>query len=117
MNVRPDVAHAPLTARSYPKFHPHITLASLPLAMETELDSIEKAIPKIEAPLMCQFAAVETGSHYYRSVYTKIKLSAQMISLHRHVHEALDLEPRTPAFPHLSLCYIDDADAANGERG
>ena len=116
MSIRPDVAQPPLTTRSYPKFHPHITLASLPLAMETKLESIEKAIPKIEAPLMCQFAAVETGSHYYRSVYIRIKLSAQMISLHKHVHEALDLEPRTPTFPHLSLCYIDDADAVNGER-
>ena len=24
--------------------------------------------------------------------------------------------PRTPSFPHLSLCYIDDKDAAIGER-
>ena len=28
----------------------------------------------------------------------------------------LGADPRTPAFPHLSLCYIDDEDAGNGDR-
>ncbi|KJA27131.1 hypothetical protein HYPSUDRAFT_131664 [Hypholoma sublateritium FD-334 SS-4] len=116
MSLRPDSAQAPLTARSYPKFHPHITLASLPLGMEVDLDNVERSIPKIEEPLACQFAAVETGSHYYRSVYIRIKLSAELVSLHKHIHDALQVEPRTPAFPHLSLCYIDDIDAADGER-
>lgn len=116
MSIRPDSAQAPLTARSYPKFHPHITLASLPLVMETDLETIEKSIPNIEGPLACQFAAVETGSHYYRSVYIKIKPSVELVGLRKHIHDTLHLEQRTPAFPHLSLCYIDDNDAADGER-
>ena len=36
--------------------------------------------------------------------------------MHKHFHGTMEVEPRTPAFPHLSLCYIDDADAVNGER-
>ena len=38
------------------------------------------------------------------------------MNLHERVHEALHAIPRTPSFPHLSLCYIDDNDAAIGER-
>lgn len=38
------------------------------------------------------------------------------MDLHGHIHEALQAVPRTPSFPHLSLCYIDDKDAAIGER-
>ena len=36
--------------------------------------------------------------------------------MHKHFHDILKIEPRTPAFPHVSLCYIDDVDAENGER-
>ncbi|KAF8965229.1 2',3'-cyclic-nucleotide 3'-phosphodiesterase [Flammula alnicola] len=116
MKIRQNSYKSSLTKESYPKFHPHITLASLPLSMENALDTIGASIPKLGTPLRCSFASVDIGSHYYRSVYVAIKLTSELISLHKHVHEVLDVEPRTPAFPHMSLCYIDDDDAAKGER-
>lgn len=105
-----------LSPNSYPKFYPHITLASLPLKMEDELDHIEAAIPKPVKTIQCPFAAVEIGQHYFRSVYVAIRPTSDLLSLHEEVHKNLGVEPRTPSFPHLSLCYIDDGDASNGER-
>lgn len=116
MNVRQK--DPSLSLESYPKFYPHVTLASLPLSLENELDRIEGSIPKStgNAPMRCYFAEVKIGEHYFRSVYVAIKPTSDILSLYEEVHKMLGIEPRLPAFPHLSLCYIDDADAANGER-
>ncbi|KAF8163409.1 2',3'-cyclic-nucleotide 3'-phosphodiesterase [Crassisporium funariophilum] len=101
---------------SFPKIYPHITLASLPLSAANDLDAIRASIPTLENPLSLKFASVEIGSHYYRSVYVAIRLTREVANLHMRVHDSLKLEPQTPAFPHLSLCYVDEADAAKGER-
>lgn len=120
MSIHPDsnfLASRPFAPLSYPKFHPHITLASLPLSLESDLDIIEISIKAaVKLPQACKFVTLETGDHYYRSVYIRIKLSTELGYIHKQVHESFNVEPRTPAFPHLSLCYIDDADAAHGER-
>lgn len=85
--------------------------------MDTTLDAVESAISKIQAPPICKFASVDVGSEYYRSVYIAIQLTSEMSSLHQHILEELNVEPLTPAFPHLSLCYITNADAdSKGER-
>jgi 2',3'-cyclic-nucleotide 3'-phosphodiesterase len=101
---------------SYPRFHPHITLASLPLSVENSLTDIEASITTLKAPLTVKFSSVEIGSHYFRSVYIAIEPTSEIMDLHGRIHEALQAVPRTPSFPHLSLCYIDDKDAAVGER-
>lgn len=102
---------------SYPRFHPHITLATLPLSAENNLTDIEASIAtSLKEPLTVKFSSVEIGSHYFRSVYIAIKPTSEIMDLHERIHEALHAIPRTPSFPHLSLCYIDDKDAAIGER-
>jgi len=84
--------------------------------MESELDKVDASIQSFERPVKCNFSSVDIGSHYFRSVYVAIKLDTEIANLHRHIHESLGVEPRTPSFPHMSLCYIGDADAANGEK-
>ena len=101
---------------SYPRFHPHITLASLPLSIERKLTDIEASITTSKAPLIIKFSSVEIGSHYFRSVYVAIEPTSEIIDLHGRIHGALNAVHQTPLFPHLSLCYIDDKDAAVGER-
>lgn len=106
-----------LSQGSYPRFHPHITLASLPLSVENNLTGIEASIATaLKRPLTVKFSSVEIGSHYFRSVYIAIEPTSEIMNLHERIHEALQAVPRTPSFPHLSLCYIDDKDAATGER-
>jgi len=105
-----------LAPGSYPRFYPHITLASLPASMESDLDALRASIPQLESPLECSFASMAIGTSYFRSVYIAVEPTMEVLDLHKRVHEALHLEPKTPSFPHMSLCYVDDEDAAKGER-
>ena len=107
MNTGQLRTNSSLNQGSYPKFHPHITLASLPLSVENNLTDIEASIAtSLNAPLTVKFSSVEIGSHYFRSVYITIEPTSEIMNLHERVHEALHAIPRTPSFPHLSLCYI-----------
>ncbi|KAF9030681.1 hypothetical protein BDZ89DRAFT_1064462, partial [Hymenopellis radicata] len=74
---------------SYPSFEPHITLLSLPADSTISLPELRASIP------------LNIGDHFFRSVYIAVKQLPK---------------PRTPLFPHISLCYITDEDAALGER-
>ncbi|KAJ6597227.1 2',3'-cyclic-nucleotide 3'-phosphodiesterase [Mycena vulgaris] len=100
---------------SYPKFQPHITLAALPDAAPS-LAEILASIPAAQRALPIEFDAVEVGDHFFRSVYLAVHTTPALLDLHHHVHDALRILPKTPKFPHISLCYINDADAAAGER-
>ncbi|KAG6844930.1 hypothetical protein H0H87_002414 [Tephrocybe sp. NHM501043] len=105
---------------SYPNFYPHITLLSFPPASTAATpEGIRAAIEpllKQTRDLPIKFQSVDIGTHFFRSVYITITPSPSLLSLHKDVHAQLGIEPRTPLFPHLSLCYIDDQDASGGER-
>lgn len=105
-----------LSESSYPRFDPHITLAALPASSEIPLSVLRASIPKSQSSLAINFKSLDIGSVYFRSVYLSVKPTAALSALHEHVHKALGLEPRTPSYPHVSLCYINDEDAEKGER-
>lgn len=98
-------------SRSYPSFHPHVTLvASVPSPIPLSLiDDIFKTTAR-QAPIRLAFQRIEVGMHYYRSVYIAMEPSKEVTALHERIHKKLDIEPRTPAFPHLSLSYVEDED-------
>jgi 2',3'-cyclic-nucleotide 3'-phosphodiesterase len=101
---------------SYPEFHPHITLASFPSSSGPSVSDIRSAIPTNHGSISVEFESIIIGSHYFRSVYIAIKHTPSLRALHEHIHTQVGAEPHAPAFPHLSLCYIDDEDAQKGER-
>lgn len=137
MNVRPlgyDAVQKGSSEQknvSYPTFYPHITLASIPDSMADELETIGIALPPKRAepsgvtpsnadpspskPIICKFAALTVGDVYHRSVYIAVALSERqspgLAALHAQVHEKLGIPTKTPAFPHMSLVYIDQGDA------
>jgi 2',3'-cyclic-nucleotide 3'-phosphodiesterase len=114
MRARADKPHSSL---SYPEFTPHITLAYFPSSIEPPLSRLQEvATAAPSGSVSVEFKSIEIGDHFFRSVYLAIKLSPALSALHEHLHTKLALEPHTPAFPHSSLCYIDDEDAKNGER-
>ncbi|KAL0066517.1 hypothetical protein AAF712_006560 [Marasmius tenuissimus] len=115
MDIRPSSGRDTEPA-SYPKFDPHITLASLPSSTDISISQLRESIPKDQRPLKVHSKSVDIGDHFFRSVYIAVNLSSELVELHRRVHDTLKVEPRTPTFPHISLCYITDSDAANGER-
>lgn len=111
---------APLTGErqhrssSFPKFAPHITLASLPWISAPPLSIIRAAIST--NPIAVEFKSIEVGDHFFRSVYIAISPTPALSTLHEHIHTKLGIEPHTPSFPHVSLSYIDDEDAQKGDR-
>ncbi|KAF9067579.1 RNA ligase/cyclic nucleotide phosphodiesterase [Rhodocollybia butyracea] len=116
MAIRPNPSAS--SSESYPNFYPHITLAaplsSSPLTLDQIRESISKYLP--HSPISIKFKSVDTGSVFFRSVYIVIEPSSELISLHEHIHTSLSLEPRTPLYPHLSLCYITDKDECERAR-
>lgn len=93
--------------QSSPKFHPHVTLASLPqcISLEEITTCLLDAIP-VE-PIMINFRGVQTGQTYFQSVFIAIEATQTILDLHKHVHGTLGVQPKTPQFPHLSLYYGD----------
>ncbi|KAK7034068.1 hypothetical protein VNI00_012499 [Paramarasmius palmivorus] len=114
MAVRPR--ETLVQASSYPNFGPHITLASLSSLSSIPLSKLRETVPQDQAALKVNFKSIDVGDHFFRSVYIAVELTPELVALHRRVHEALGTEPRTPLFPHISLCYISDRDAEKGER-
>ncbi|KAF9265685.1 LigT-like protein [Marasmius fiardii PR-910] len=101
---------------SYPRFDPHITLAALPSPSDISLTQLRQSVPQDQGSLKVNFKSVDVGDHFFRSVYVAVELTPELVDLHRSVHETLKLQPRTPMFPHISLCYIINTDAEHGER-
>ena len=97
------------SGESFPKFEPHVTLASLPL--DIPVSAILAGVPQGQKQIDISYKSLEIGTHYFRSVYIAVKLSPELSALHQHVHAALQTDPKTPAYPHLSLAYVTDKDA------
>lgn len=107
------------SATSYPKFDPHITIASFPSSNNIPLSTIRTAVPASQGPILVEFESIAMEDHFFRPVYLAVKPTAALFALREHVYATLGLEPRpavTVAFPHISLCYIDKEDARHGER-
>ncbi|KAF8623586.1 hypothetical protein AX15_006352 [Amanita polypyramis BW_CC] len=99
---------------SFPKFEPHITLASIPA--DIPISTIRECIHWAQNPPDVTFRSIEIGNHYFRSVYIAVDLSPELTALHQKIYGVLGIDPDTPAFPHVSLCYVTDEDAKNGLR-
>ncbi|KAF7975854.1 hypothetical protein HWV62_8435 [Athelia sp. TMB] len=118
MDSHPPPGSKSRSPKSYPHFEPHITLAaSLPssLAPATILASVPPRTPGA-LKLRARFKSIEAGDVYFRSVYIDIDPSPELIQLRDDIHAKLrehaGVRPQALRFPHMSLYYIDDADAA-----
>jgi len=95
---------------SYPEITPHITLAS---SREATQDITLRALPSPLRPIPVEFQKLEVGDQYFRSVFISAKKTAELVALHEYIMAALDRDgasPSAPAFPHMSMSYIADAD-------
>ncbi|PBK92918.1 LigT-like protein [Armillaria gallica] len=116
MNVRPVPPTTTTSSSSYPRFDPHITLLSLPVDSPTSISVLRDAIASIQLSLDIEFKSIDIGTHFFRSVYIAVQLTPALAEIHTHVHKKVGVEPKTPKYPHMSLCYITDEDAQQGER-
>ncbi|KIY73151.1 hypothetical protein CYLTODRAFT_254939 [Cylindrobasidium torrendii FP15055 ss-10] len=116
MSLRPSVNGAQTTSEtSYPTFEPHITLLSLPAESSVSTDALRSAAQKCKN-LSVSFKSVDISDHFFRSVLVSIAPTQELWDMHSLVHGELKQEPRTPMYPHMSLCYITNEDAERGER-
>jgi len=115
MSFRPQPssprAHSP---RSFPRFHPHITLAtfsSLPSPPLREL------LPSIKATPV-YFESIKVGSSYLGSLSVVVSKSPELMDLCdyivRHLNTVHRIRTSSCSFPHMSLFYLDEA--VRGER-
>jgi 2',3'-cyclic-nucleotide 3'-phosphodiesterase len=106
------VAHVELNTvkfespNSYPKFVPHVTLASAASA-----EVLRAAIPSGQQIVPVRFAELRSGEHFFRSVLLACHRDHELKALQEHIQRALGQPTPPPAFPHLSLAYIDDSEA------
>jgi 2',3'-cyclic-nucleotide 3'-phosphodiesterase len=93
---------------SFPRFHPHVTLATVP--SDSDLKLLRKAVPVDQVALPVTFKAVEgdTGK-YFMSVYVTVNQSGLLGLLWEHLVEALD-QNTVPPKAHMSLFYIDTSE-------
>ena len=112
MHVRPPTAKMP---NSYPRFHPHITLTTVPST--TPVGELIAAIPQGQSRVEVVFSDVVVGDAYFRSVLAVIEQSSEIGSLHTKICENLKTRnPQSPMFPHMSIYYVDDAEAEERTR-
>lgn len=109
-----DVSRGLASGESFPNFEPHVTLASLPL--DIPVSAIRAGVPQGQKQINISFKSLEIGTHYFRSVYIAVEPSSELSTLHQQVHAALQIDPKTPVYPHISLCYVTDEDAEKGLR-
>ena len=112
MHVRPQTAKMP---NSYPKFHPHITLATV--SSTTPVEDLVAAIPPRQPQVRAAFSDVVVSDAYFRSVLAVIESSPETSALHAKINESLKIRnPRSPMFPHMSIYYIDDEEPEERSR-
>ncbi|KAJ3540973.1 hypothetical protein NMY22_g4081 [Coprinellus aureogranulatus] len=129
MKPKYDTSHLK-SKTSFPTFDPHVTLASS-IPADKSLEEIRKALghspsdtnahyPDSQAPndgkFKVEFAKLQTGDKYTQSVFIRCKETPDIMDLHSSFHKNLGIEVKTPLFPHLSVAYIEDGDAEQGER-
>ncbi|KAF9792360.1 2',3'-cyclic-nucleotide 3'-phosphodiesterase [Thelephora terrestris] len=112
MHIRPPTAKM---FNSYPRFHPHITLVTVPST--TPVEELVAAIPSRQSQVKVAFSDVVVSNAYFRSVLATIEPSPYIMSLQTEIVESLKIRnPPSPMFPHMSIYYIDDTEAEERTR-
>lgn len=98
---------------SYPHFHPHVTLATVP--SDTPVETLRAAIPADQRAIPVTFKAVEVGDKYFMSIYVVVYQDEFLGVLRDALGNALG-EQTIPPKAHVSLFYIDNADAEERQK-
>ncbi|KAH9930589.1 uncharacterized protein B0H18DRAFT_992371 [Fomitopsis serialis] len=101
---------SPNSPSSFPDFHPHITLATTPTA-----SGLKEAVPAHQPAIRAKIQSVDVGEKYFMSVYARVFDVDALAALRAHLRGRLG-EGAVPPIPHVSLYYIDNADAEERER-
>ncbi|THH27052.1 hypothetical protein EUX98_g7136 [Antrodiella citrinella] len=106
MSQKTDTAKSP---SSFPHFHPHVTLATVPSS--TPESVLRSAIAASQPRVPVKFRSVDVGDKYFMSVYVTAQRTPELVQLREHLSKTLG-DKTVPPVAHLSLFYIDDSDVA-----
>ncbi|KAK7681534.1 hypothetical protein QCA50_015266 [Cerrena zonata] len=98
---------------SFPRFHPHITLLTVPSI--TDLSTLRSAVPSGQPKIPIHFKSVDVGTEYYMSVYVVVHHTAELTALRESIMKNRP-DDKVPPLSHVSLFYIDPADAAERNK-
>lgn len=98
---------------SFPHFHPHITLTTVPTS--TPESTLRNAVKASQPQIPITFQSVDVGDKYFMSVYAVAQRTKELVELREHLSRELG-EKTVPPIPHLSLFYIDDSDKAERDK-
>ncbi|KAG2126545.1 hypothetical protein DEU56DRAFT_718645, partial [Suillus clintonianus] len=102
-------------SRSYPRFDPHITLATFSCPYRPALFQL---VPMSTKKIPVQFESMEVGNNFLSSLSIVVAKSKELMALHDRVVEHLEKTNKIVAtnrsFPHMSLFYLDES--FKGER-
>jgi 2'-5' RNA ligase len=113
MTFRPKHYRHSYSSRSYPRFAPHITLATFALSSAT-LPPLNALIPANAHPVPVFFESVNIGNTYLGAFSVRVAKSPELMSLHDGVLNGIaanGIEARSRSFPHMSLFYVDEEEA------
>ncbi|KAH7103568.1 hypothetical protein BKA62DRAFT_45668 [Auriculariales sp. MPI-PUGE-AT-0066] len=102
--------HSDRPTRSYPKFHPHVTLATFDdLPANFHLNEI---VPQ-SSDITAQYTHLERGETYLGAMKLMMTAPAALTQFRADILRQLQrmgMENKTRRFPHLSLFYVEEAD-------
>ncbi|EJD55055.1 hypothetical protein AURDEDRAFT_132289 [Auricularia subglabra TFB-10046 SS5] len=112
MQLRPAPTSNATNSRSYPTFHPHVTLA----AFDAEPAGLQPALETLAGeaePVVSYFSKLVAGDSYLGAMKVQLEKTPGLVQLHARVTDILrarDIAWRSRGFPHLSLFYVDGAE-------
>ncbi|KAG1739595.1 cyclic phosphodiesterase-like protein-domain-containing protein [Suillus lakei] len=123
MNFRPQHYRSSThSSRSYPRFDPHITLATFSCPYRP---SLYQFLPSDVNSAPVYFQSMKIGNNYLGSLSIVISKSRELMDLHdlvvkhlekvnKHLQKVNKIHHASRSFPHMSLFYLDEA--FQGER-
>ncbi|OAX34578.1 hypothetical protein K503DRAFT_774397 [Rhizopogon vinicolor AM-OR11-026] len=102
------------SSRSYPKFDPHITLATFSSSSSLPLAEL---LPQIVKAPPVYFESIKVGINYLGSLFVDMSRSQELMDLHEDIMGHLKkrkIHAASHSFPHMALFYLHEA--VRGER-
>ena len=114
MTFRPRHFQPPRNSRSFPRFAPHITLATFTTPSSTT-PPLETLLPSSSdlRPVPVSFESVNAGNTYLGAFSVKIARTHELMTLHDKILNVLAanrIEAKSRSFPHMSLFYVDESE-------
>lgn len=112
MEFRPPHSKVKDGSKSYPRFAPHITLATfadLPPALD--IDDLPIFGRDLKPPVL-NYVSWKQGDTYLGALSLKLSQPRELLRLHRAITDYLDalrVQWKSRNFPHMSLFYVDES--------